>query len=804
MDRAVLEQHSPSDPLRFTPVSDTPLVSVLVTNYNYAEYIGEAIHSVQAQSYSHWELIVCDDGSSDGSRDVIEKRSAADSRILLVSQENSGQAAALNRAFGHANGAVICLLDADDAFAPTKLQRVVETFKAVPDAGMVTHHLQVVDGQSRPRRVAHVTWQGFLGPDIPTLRMGLPIPQASGLSFRREVLTEILPLPQDAFRSVADWAVGYAAACITATAVVPAALARYRVHDRNLSGTTSTATRLEAAQIEKTLNGIERVLHFVDSFVRQRTQPGLDTRCVRNLLEHRLMLGILRAERRMISAAVDDLRSAWQRVRRDYPVSRYRFWRTLAFLPPALSRPLLLLAFQAFRLARRVQRAGPAAEPPSGTCGTLAYAVSVFPCLTETFVAREIEALKRRGFDVIVIALRRPAIQPGETLSARDTLASCEYARPDKTFRHVLLNLWAMLLHPVRYFSTLGVFVREGTKTEPRAVVSLLYHFACGVGFSFLIRQRRITHLHCHFAAASNVALAAHLFSGVTFSFTAHASGDVFVKPVLLPTKVREARMIVAVCDYTRQYLDSITDFEQSRKLHRIYNGVALEEWTRLTVQSGDRTPDGPGSPATLRLLSVGSLVSAKGHTTLIEVCRLLRQQKCPVECTIVGDGPQREILARRIRDALLADTVFLTGPLPLGDVYRLMRTADVFVLLSEIGVNGYRDGFPTVILEAMAMSLPVVSTLVSGIPEIVEDHSTGLLVQERNPTAAAAAIRRLQQDPALRATMGAAGRERVRRLYDLDQSVDRLAELLAEAVAVGPVQHRQVIGGRLSAFCRW
>jgi glycosyltransferase involved in cell wall biosynthesis len=293
-----------------------------------------------------------------------------------------------------------------------------------------------------------------------------------------------------------------------------------------------------------------------------------------------------------------------------------------------------------------------------------------------------------------------------------------------------------------------------------------------------------IDHLHSHFASGCSVAFAANLFSGISFSFTAHASSDLFVKPVLLPDKVKHATMVVPVCEYSKRYLDSVTGFAYSHKLHRVYNGVDVEEASRLSPTTGDRSADGQRSSGVFRLLSVGSLVGVKGHSTLIEVCRLLRQEGCPVQCKIIGSGPEHELLARLIQEAGLTGAVELTGPLSLGDVYHAMRVADVFVLLSEIGVNGYRDGFPTVILEAMAMALPVVSTWMSGIPEMVEDQVTGILVPERDPPAAGAAIRRLLQDPGLRTRMGAAGTERVRRLFALEQSADQLARILSETLS--------------------
>jgi glycosyltransferase involved in cell wall biosynthesis len=415
----------------------------------------------------------------------------------------------------------------------------------------------------------------------------------------------------------------------------------------------------------------------------------------------------------------------------------------------------------------------------------IGYVVSIFPAATETFVAREIEALKERGFEIAVFAIKRPAAMPDHALSGEDTLRSCEYARPDNVIRHLLLNLRAALLHPVRYFSALRVFLGEARRMAPHDGGRLLYHFVWGVGLAATVNRRGIAHLHCHFGSATSAALAANLYAGVSFSFTAHASADIFVKPVMLREKVRHARMVVPVCDYNRRYLDSTTQFLYPGKMHRVYNGIDVGESTRLLRSDWVRAADEERSPPVFDLLSVGSLVSMKGHATLIEVCSLLHRDGVPLRCTIIGTGPERPMLERLIRDTALGDVVTLAGQLPISEVYRAMRQADVFVLLSEISVNGYRDGFPTVILEAMAMALPVVATWVSGTPEMVEHEVTGILVPERNPGAASVAIRRLLDHPALRRRMGSAGQDRVGRLFALEQSANQLAQLFSDALAV-------------------
>jgi glycosyltransferase involved in cell wall biosynthesis len=410
--------------------------------------------------------------------------------------------------------------------------------------------------------------------------------------------------------------------------------------------------------------------------------------------------------------------------------------------------------------------------------------LGMFPALTESFVLREMGALRRRGLDIIACAARRPTAgqhATSATSAAHATDATCVYARPDSVLRHLAANIEFILRRPGRYFAGLRTFLREAAVLAPREALQLLYHFFAGVGFCRDLGRRGVTHLHCHFTSGTNMALAAHLVGDTSFSFTAHASADLFVRPVLLDEKLAHARFVVAVCEYSRRYLDSITGFRHSAKLHRIYNGVERLEVEGLTVTAG-RSPDHLSVTAGRLILSVGSLVAAKGHATLIQVCAKLQARGQSFRCRIIGEGPERPTLERLIHDYDLTDCVELVGAQALDGVYAELRQADVFVLLSEIGRSGYRDGFPTVILEAMAAELPVLATSLSGIPEMVLDGVTGMLVRERDVDEATLALECLLESAELRRLMGRAGRARVRDLFDLDQSADQLAALLTGA----------------------
>ncbi len=232
-------------PLPLGPLQDNPLVSVLIANYNYGHYIGEAIESVLQQSYRRLEVIVCDDGSTDNSCAVVETFAQRDPRVTLIRQENSGQGAALAAAYERSSGQIICLLDSDDAFLPTKINRVVEAFTKHAEVGFVGHRTVRINSQGKPRGVLPLSVSdtvAWWGPTL--LRNGgivRHLPSCSGLSLRREVSDKLFPL----FRApevrgyFGDRVPLLVAPLITPVLVLPQPLAKYRLHGVNRSGGAS-------------------------------------------------------------------------------------------------------------------------------------------------------------------------------------------------------------------------------------------------------------------------------------------------------------------------------------------------------------------------------------------------------------------------------------------------------------------------------------------------------------------------------------------------------------------------------------
>jgi glycosyltransferase involved in cell wall biosynthesis len=288
------------------------------------------------------------------------------------------------------------------------------------------------------------------------------------------------------------------------------------------------------------------------------------------------------------------------------------------------------------------------------------------------------------------------------------------------------------------------------------------------------MQKEGIAHLHCHFSAASNIGLAINLFSNVPFSWTAHASEDIFTKPILLNEKLQQASFVVAVCDYSKNYLDTVSDFKHSSKIVRIYNSMELSELERFAHKK--HIPNAPS--LTVRTVCIGTFKRCKGYATLLEACGILKQRGRHIRCEIVGDGAQKNDLTKMIKERNIEDVVFLQGYLSMRKVYEVLAGADIFVLLAEIDIDGYRDGFPTVILEAMLMGLPVVSTWISGIPEMVVHGETGFLVHEHDAVGAADALDRLIVDESLRKTFGKAGKRRVLEKFTMEKNGHILVDL--------------------------
>ncbi len=401
----------------------------------------------------------------------------------------------------------------------------------------------------------------------------------------------------------------------------------------------------------------------------------------------------------------------------------------------------------------------PAAKP------RLAYLFSRYPVVSQTFCDSEMLALERLGFEIEVASLNRP---PNSFRHERlDRLrAEIHYPPPPEVL--------AALCDTEAFHRQLGPLIKDheeryGTGYKPLIRARNAWFMAGR------LRQLGVQHVHVHFA---NRATHSALFLkklGFDFSFTAHAQDFMFDlgSNELLAEMARAATFVVAVSDYSRDLLVEMCP-DSEDKIVRIYNGIELDDFPRAEVRR--RNP--------LRLVSIGRLIEFKGFQHLIGACAQLREREVAVEARIIGEGPLRPELEARIEREGLGDVVRLLGVRSQEEIKRELAASDLFVLPSIVDPVGASDILPTVITEAMACQLPVISTTVTGIPEMVAHEETGLLVEPMDESALAAAIARLGADAGARERMGAAGRVRAERLFTFAATAGVLGEKFAALCA--------------------
>jgi colanic acid/amylovoran biosynthesis glycosyltransferase len=397
----------------------------------------------------------------------------------------------------------------------------------------------------------------------------------------------------------------------------------------------------------------------------------------------------------------------------------------------------------------------------------IACVVSRYPAVSHAFIVREVRALRARGMDVHTFTIRRPSKR--ELLSAgdRDEHERTFAVLPPRLPAVVGAHLRALALHPLRYLGTLAGALRL-SPPGARQRLWRLFYFAEAIVVWRECERRGVRRLHAHFAnVGSDVALLAARFGGDgwSFGFTMHGCSELFDEtPHRLPEKIRRARLVVCNSDFTRAQLLKLVERDQWDKLQVVRCGIDARAF-RPARRGVGRGP--------LHVLCVGRLVAGKGQALLIEALAQLPE----LDVTFVGEGPERAQLERLAHALGVRERVRFAGAIGQDALPGLYERADLFCLPT------LAEGLGVVLLEAMAAGLPVVSTRVMGVPEVVDDGVTGLLVAPGRADTLAAALARLAGDPDLRARMGDAGRARVAREFDLSAAAERLEELFERTV---------------------
>lgn len=394
----------------------------------------------------------------------------------------------------------------------------------------------------------------------------------------------------------------------------------------------------------------------------------------------------------------------------------------------------------------------------------IAYVLKMFPRFSETFILNEILELERLGQRVEIFSLHQP-IDP-------EVHADVEKLRSKVTYLPARITAEMIDRQVGRGDRSRIARTYLGREIKAARLAGDRKRRKRALQAAFvtpMLKRAGVGHVHAHFAtSATDVALQIGRLTDLPFSFTAHAK-DIFHESVDRPAlrrKLRAARFSVTVSDFNRRHLLQLAP---SADIHRIYNGLDLDLFRR---RSPGRESDAKQSPL---ILAVGRLVEKKGFDVLLRACALLHDRGRDFRCQIVGKGDRRAELEALIGDLGIGARVDLLGPMPREQLLSLLPRASIFAAPCRIGGDGNRDGLPTVLIEAMATGLPVISTPVTGIPELVRDGRTGLLVPENDPYRLAAAIERLLDQPRLAETLARAGRRRVEQSFDLGRNVAEL-----------------------------
>jgi glycosyltransferase involved in cell wall biosynthesis len=387
-----------------------------------------------------------------------------------------------------------------------------------------------------------------------------------------------------------------------------------------------------------------------------------------------------------------------------------------------------------------------------------AYLFERFPSFGQTFCYREVAELDRQGVTPPIFSIRRPKDEPPQDWDPR-IVARVHYLPEESELVPEIDRLLKRKALPARVVDLLAGW---GRRTDFLRLYQAIY-----VGLR--LKENGVHHVHAHFAGmAARTAFWIDRFFGVQFSFTGHAN-DIFAPgdfEIGLDQLMESARSIVTVSDFAAHFLKK--RFPASvAKIRRVYNGIDLNDFRRSDFSSPIPS-----------IMAVGRLIEKKGFTDLICACEVVRKRGREFRCRIIGEGPLEEPLRAQIDAGGWQGQVEVAGPRPQSEVRARLAGATLFVLPCIAEPSGAMDNLPTVIMEAMAAGVPVVSTQIGGIPEMVVENETGLLVSPNDPSALAGAIEKLLFDPALAKKFGQAGWERACALFSIEKNVRDLLRL--------------------------
>ncbi len=395
----------------------------------------------------------------------------------------------------------------------------------------------------------------------------------------------------------------------------------------------------------------------------------------------------------------------------------------------------------------------------------IAYILLRFPSVTETFVAEEIRRIIGLGRQVTIYSLLPPKPGPVHPVSA-ELQPVVRYAPALYAPALWLAQLKSMFRQPKTYFRLIRTLSIQRSFSISIYLKRLVI-FLKSVWLAEVMRKRQIQSIHTHFAWLS--AVSAAIISALIhrpYTLTTHAFDIYSSKSDLFHWTTDAADRLITISDYNKRAMLEKNPSLTASKIHVIRCGVDLDAFRLVPDRCIGET---------IQLTSVGSLIEKKGHTLLIQACKELKTRGIRFHCVIIGEGSLEPSLRALIQELDVQDEVVLVGRQTQTWVRERLGQTDIFVLACVVTQDGDRDGIPVAIMEAMAMGVPVISTPVTGIPELIQHDTTGLLTPEQDARQLAEAILRLAQDQSLREKLSRQGRKMIEQNYDIQKNVNQL-----------------------------
>lgn len=416
--------------------------------------------------------------------------------------------------------------------------------------------------------------------------------------------------------------------------------------------------------------------------------------------------------------------------------------------------------------------------PPNSAVPTvpprLAYLVSQYPAFSHTFVLREVQNLRKQGFEIQVASINPPD-RPLEKLTSveRQEAETTFYVKSQGLGAVLPAIGWTLRHYPMGFFRSL-LFAWKLSRLDVARWVYNHFYWIEALIIGRWMQQHGLEHLHIHFATpAATVGMIARQAFPIQYSLTVHGPDEFYDAPGYhLREKVIHAKFILCISHFARSQLMKLAPVSHWDKLHVCRLGVDPEVFLPIERDAeNDR----------FTIVCVGRLAEAKGHMILLRAVKRLHDAGRALRVYLIGAGPLEAELKNWVVAHGLRDVVTLTGPIDQDHIRDYYASADCFALAS------FAEGIPVVLMEAMAMTIPCVTTRITGIPELIHDESDGLLVAAGDDVGLAAAIGLLVDDPALRRKLGQAGRARVVTDYNLERNMRLLGEKLRSLLSRAP-----------------